>query len=97
MLQFSSASVVSLQSEHPCQHQHHHEGLRSRDRSLMFRNTVSNPQRSLSRQVMFTLIHALAISKVDYCNSVLVGVHAECRRVVDILSKETITHKSTAP
>ena len=35
---------------------------------------IRSVRRSLSRHALITLIRALVVSKVDYCNSVLVGV-----------------------
>ena len=38
---------------------------------------IRSVRRSLSRQALLTLIRALVISKVDYCNSVLAGVSGQ--------------------
>ena len=35
---------------------------------------IRSVRRSLTRDALITLIHALVISKVDYCNSVIVGI-----------------------
>ena len=50
---------------------------------------------SLTRQTLLSLVRALIVSKVDYCNSVLAGisaVHAECRHPADLLGKEVRIH-----
>src|SRR5258706_263834 len=47
---------------------------------------IRSVQRSLSRSAMLTLIRALVISKVDYCNSVLTGVSgAQLARLQSVL------------
>ena len=41
---------------------------------------IRSMRRSLSREALLTLIHALVVSKLDYCNSVLVGVSRSLQR-----------------
>ena len=65
-------------------------------------------RRSLSRHALLTVVRALIVSKVDYCNSVLAGIpgqlqdrlHAavrlECRRPFGFLSEAVRTHNPIA-
>jgi len=41
---------------------------------------IRSVRRSLSREALLTLIRALVVSKLDYCNSVLVGVTRTLQR-----------------
>ena len=83
-----------------------------------YRNVVKTPdqttlvqlfscvRRSLSRHALLTLVRALIVSKVDYCNSVLAGiarpaagpaaVRLECRRPFGLLSEAVRTHNPIA-
>jgi len=63
---------------------------------------IHSVRRSLTRQTVLTLVRSLVVSKVDYCNSVLAGVHAPfgqtvdyaaCRCRADLLGKEVGTHR----
>jgi len=38
---------------------------------------IRSMQRSLSRHALLTLVRALIVSKVDYCNSVLAGIYGQ--------------------
>jgi len=49
---------------------------------------------SLLRHAVMTLIRALVVSKLDYCNHVLVVVSTTLQRV---LSQEFSTHNTTPP
>jgi len=40
---------------------------------------IRSVRRSLSRHALLTLVCALIVSKVDYCNSVLAGIPASCK------------------
>ena len=39
---------------------------------------ICSVRRSIPRRALLTLIQALVVSKVDYCNSVLAGVLTPC-------------------
>ena len=47
---------------------------------FVIQHYTSSVRHSLSREALLTLIHALLVSKLDYCNSVLVGVTRTLQR-----------------
>ena len=47
---------------------------------------IRSVRRSLSREALLTLIRALVVSKLDYCNSVLVRVSQSLRRLQSVLN-----------
>ena len=65
---------------------------------------IRSVRRSLSRHALLTLVRALIVSKVDYCNSVLAGTPGQlqdrlqsvlevgCRRPFGFLSEAVRTH-----
>jgi len=57
---------------------------------------IRSVRHSLTPQALLTLVRALVISKVDYCNSVL-AMHAERCRSADFFSKEVRTHQPLTP
>ena len=67
---------------------------------------IRSVRRSLSRHALLTLVRALIVSKVDYCNSVLAGISGqlqdrwrgrlECRRPFGFLGEAVRTHNPTA-
>jgi len=46
---------------------------------------IRSVRRSLSREALLTLIRALVVSKLDYCNSVLVGVSRSLHRRLQLV------------
>ena len=59
---------------------------------------IRSVRRSLTRQTFLTLVHALVVKKVDYCNSVSLclgqtAVRAKRCRSADLLSKEVGAHQ----
>jgi len=42
---------------------------------------IHSVRRSLSRHALLTLVRAVIVSKVDYCNSVLAGISGHARPV----------------
>jgi len=57
---------------------------------------ICSVRRSLSREALLTLIRALVVSKLDYCNSVLVGVTSvESRRRLRSASTSTLLVPTT--
>ena len=69
---------------------------------------IRSMRQSLPRHALLTLVRALIVSKVDYCNSVLAGipgprpaarpaaVRLECRRPFGFLSEAVRTHNPIA-
>jgi len=57
---------------------------------------IRSVRRSLSRRALLTLVRALIVSKVDYCNSVLAAVRLECRRPFGFSREAVRTHNPIA-
>ena len=57
---------------------------------------VRSERRSLSRETLFllSLIRALVVSKLDYCNSVLVGVQRRLQSVSNAASQPVFSARS---
>ena len=67
---------------------------------------ICSRRRSLTRTTLLTLVHALVVTKVDYCSSVLSGIitavttAAVClqrRRSSRVFGEEVRAHDSTPP
>jgi len=88
----------------------HHEDPSHQHRQSVFCSTaalqIRSVRRSLPQHALLTLIRTLVITKLDQCNSVLVGrlcipagptaVRAECRRSACLLAPDVRTHNSIA-
>ena len=56
---------------------------------------IRSVRRSLTPEALLTLVHALVVSKVDYCNSVLAGVSAHLLRHHTLLTVYAVLLMST--
>ena len=57
------------------------------DADMSMRTQIRSMRRSLSRHALLTLVRALIVSKLDYCNSVLAGIPGQLQdRLLFILN-----------